>query len=165
MCTYFDVFLFFLLQSDRFGCIHFQLHFGIVSGAIKRVFTPDCTMVGIGGRESYGQVLPNDCTLRPGGPDGFTLEWTYGAGMQISEGLAVLEAQVKLVYSSYSGMPNLFNNFTIALFSLTTRTPYSYRLGPHIDTPTSASCQHRRYDRSSFRIISAAGVVFVCKKA
>ncbi|KAK0236585.1 hypothetical protein EDD85DRAFT_577951 [Armillaria nabsnona] len=73
------------------------LHFGIVSGAIKRVFTPDCTMVGIGGRESYGQVLPNDCTLRPGGPDGFTLEWTYGAGMQISEGLAVLEAQVKLL--------------------------------------------------------------------
>ncbi|KAK0213695.1 hypothetical protein IW262DRAFT_1467028 [Armillaria fumosa] len=73
------------------------LHFGIVSGAIKRVFAPDCTMVGIGGRESYGQVLPNDCTLRPGGPDGFTLEWIYGAGMQISEGLAILEAQVKLL--------------------------------------------------------------------
>ncbi|PBK70400.1 hypothetical protein ARMSODRAFT_1003543 [Armillaria solidipes] len=73
------------------------LHFGIVSGAIKRVSVPDCTMVGIGGRESYGQVLPNDCTLRLGGPDGFTLEWIYGAGMQISEGLAVLEAQVKLL--------------------------------------------------------------------
>ncbi|KAK0462925.1 uncharacterized protein EV420DRAFT_1521647 [Desarmillaria tabescens] len=76
------------------------LNFGIVSGAIKRVYAPDCTMIGIGGRESYGQVLRNDCALHPGGPDGFTLEWTYGAGMQISDGLCVLEAQVKLTLTS-----------------------------------------------------------------
>ncbi|TFK31363.1 hypothetical protein BDQ12DRAFT_671927 [Crucibulum laeve] len=61
------------------GIMGLSLHFGIMSGGIKRVYVPD---------------FDND---DPNAPNGSELDFVLGEALPLADGLAVLEAQIKLL--------------------------------------------------------------------
>jgi hypothetical protein len=77
-----------------------QLGFGVVAGAIPRLHAVDCGMVVLGDDITYGKVLEYSEPfekLDGTSPDGGQMEHTLRESMPFGDGLAVLDAQTKLV--------------------------------------------------------------------
>ncbi|TDL23089.1 hypothetical protein BD410DRAFT_189208 [Rickenella mellea] len=75
------------------------LRFGIDSGGIRSLEAPNCSMLGFGGRDTYGKVVRWEEPIGDArdAPDAFELESVWGEAMPLADGIPVLEAQRKLI--------------------------------------------------------------------
>ncbi|KAJ7899831.1 hypothetical protein B0H13DRAFT_2336777 [Mycena leptocephala] len=111
------------------------LGFGVVAGAIPRLHAVDCGMVVLGDDITYGKVLEYSEPFEKSdgtSPDGGQMEHTLRESMPFGDGLAVLDAQTKLM------------NFLLAVvckiladLDLTELTPAAPLSAPVIPTPNT----------------------------